>query len=99
MNDNVRPLHPSDNPQSEPPSNYGAGGGSGGDDYGERLARLETRMDYLATKEDVTKIEVGVTQNIEIAVEKMKVWILSGVLGAVVVATSIAVAIIKIFSP
>lgn len=50
-------------------------------------------------KEDVTKIEVGVTKNIEVAVEKMKVWILSGVLGAVVVATSIAVAIIKIFSP
>lgn len=33
----------------------------------ERLARLETRMDYMATKEDIQKI---------------KIWVLGGALGS-----------------
>jgi len=68
-------------PQSEPPHRGGGGG-----DYGERLARLEARMDFLATKEEIQKI---------------KVWVLSGVLGGIVggmgVAAALAVVVVRVF--
>ena len=34
------------------------GGGNGGSDYGERLARIETRLEHVAMREDVAKVEV-----------------------------------------
>jgi len=53
--------------------------------YGERLARLEARMDFLATKEEIQKI---------------KVWVLSGVLGGIVagmgLAAGLAVVVVRV---
>lgn len=34
------------------------GGGNGGSSHGERLARIEARMEYLATREDVSEVKV-----------------------------------------
>ena len=65
---------------AEPDASGGSGGG-GGKRIEERLAALETRIDYLATKEDIQKI---------------KVWVLAGVIGAVVVALGIALAILRL---
>ncbi len=45
-----------------------SGGNGGGDDIRERLARLEEKVGHLASKEDVQKI---------------KVWVLVGIIGAV----------------
>ena len=36
-----------------PPVPSTGGGGGGRDDLSERIARLETRIEYLATKEDI----------------------------------------------
>lgn len=44
------------------------GGNGGNDDIRERLARLEEKVNHLASKEDIQKI---------------KVWILLGIVGAV----------------
>ena len=41
---------------SAPPPQHGGSSGNGGN-FGERLARVEAHMAYLATKEDVSKIE------------------------------------------
>ena len=60
-------------PQSPPPSNGG---------YGERLAALEAKLEFLATKEDVKDI---------------KVWTLKGVIGGMVLAASVSIAILKLF--
>lgn len=61
--DKVVPFQP--NPNAEP-----GGGGDGVDArlraVEDRLARLETRMEYMATKEDI---------------QKLKIWVLSGALG------------------
>lgn len=75
-------------PKDEPGG--GAGGGAGVDALlravEERLARLETRMDYMATKEDI---------------ENLKIWILGGALGsvvaAIVAAIPIALLVVKAF--
>ena len=55
--------------QSNPEAEPGGGGGDGVDARlrtVERLARLETHMDYTATKEDI---------------QKLKNWVLIGALG------------------
>ena len=49
----------------------------------ERLARLETRMDYMAAKEDI---------------QKLKIWFLGGIMGSVVAAIPIALLVAKVFS-
>ena len=51
---NVRKL-------SRPPALASSGAGGGGD-YGERLARLETRIEQTATKEDVEKLRTEVVR-------------------------------------
>lgn len=77
--DKVVPFQP--NPKVEP----GRGGGDGVD---ARLARLETEMKHMATKEDL---------------QKLKIWILGGVLGgivaAIVAAIPIALFVAKVFFP
>lgn len=81
--DKVVPFQP--NPKVEP-----GGGGDGVDArlraVEDRLVRLETRMEYMATKEDL---------------QKLKIWILGGVLGgifaAIVAAIPIALFVVKVF--
>ena len=48
------------------------------------LAELNARMQYMATKEDI---------------QKVKVWTLSGVLGGMAVAATVAVAVVKWLFP
>lgn len=48
----------------------------------ERLVRLETRMENMATKEDI---------------QKLKIWILGGALGSVVATVSITLLVAKVF--
>lgn len=70
------------NPEGGP-----GGGGGGGVDarlraVEDRLTRLETRMDYMATKEDI---------------QKLKIWVLIGVLSSIVAAIPIALLVVKVF--
>lgn len=78
----VRELRAPDDAQTEPDAPASSGGGGGGRDIDRRLAALETRVEYLATKEDIQKI---------------KVWVLSGAIGGIVAAVSLSIAILKFF--
>ena len=74
-------LHSVDN-QSEPAAPASSSGGGGGIGVEHRLARLEARVEYLTTKEDI---------------QKVKVWVLVGVLGGMGIAATLAVGILKLF--
>ena len=52
----------------------GAGSNGGGDDYGERLARIEAKLECLATKKDIQSI---------------KVWMLGGVVASAMLALGV----------
>ena len=56
-------------------------GGDGG--LGERMARLETKMERVALREDVLNL---------------KIWILIGTIGGIVTAAGLAVGIVKALS-
>lgn len=77
-------IHLQSNSNAEP----GGGGGDGVDArlraVEERLVRLETRMENMATKEDI---------------QKLKIWVLGGVLGSVFAAIPIALLVVKVFFP
>ena len=60
----------------------GAGGGNGGNDLRERVARIETELKHLATKKDI---------------ERLKAWILGGVIVGMVIAATLGTAIGKLF--
>ena len=68
-----------------------AGGGSGGDgNFGERLARIESRMDFMATREDV--------QEVKTLIERKEATMLRWLLGLLVVAlVSLGVALVRTF--
>ncbi len=59
-----------------------SGSNGGGDHYGERLARIEARLEYFATKEDIQRI---------------KVWILAGVLGGMSITAMLVLGAAKLF--
>ena len=73
--------HPNNVEHLNPPSGRPVGGGNGGsqDLYG-RVSALEAKLSYLATKEDI---------------QKLKVWVLAGTIGAGVIALSIAAVFVK----
>ena len=73
-----------DKPNNVLPLKHGQGSGSngGGGNYGERLARIEASLRYMANKEDIQKI---------------KVWVLSSILGGMSAAALLTVAIVKFF--
>ena len=52
---------------------------------------VETALPTLATKEDIQKIKVDI--------EKIKVWILAGVLGGIVLAVTMVLTLFRIFLP
>lgn len=66
-------------------------GGSGGDgNHGERLARIESKMDYMATREDV--------QEVKTLIERKEATMLRWLLGLLVVAlVSLGVALVRTF--
>ena len=55
------------------------------------IQRVEGNLPYLATKEDVRKIDVDV--------HKVKVWILAGVLGVIVLAVTVVSTLLRTFLP
>ena len=59
-------------PSKVDPEDIGGGGGDG-IPPGERIAKLEARMESLATKEDVA--------NVRLEISNLKNWILGGVIG------------------
>lgn len=66
------------------------GGGNGGSSHGERLARIEAKMEYVATREDVTKVEV--------LIERKEATMLRWLLGILAVAgVSLIVALVRVF--
>ncbi len=67
----------------EPAASAGSSGGGNGGSIEERLVKLETHVQYLATKEDI---------------QKLKVWVLGGVVGGMVLAVTITLAIARIWS-
>ena len=66
---------------SAAPSPSGSGTGSSG--FGERLARIEARMEHVATKEDI---------------RKLRVWVLGGVLGALGIALVAATGVARLLA-
>ena len=65
----------------EPPIRASSGDdGGAGNSIGERLARLETKMEHVALKEDVLNL---------------KIWILGGVIGGIMSAVMITLGIVK----
>jgi len=87
--------------------NAGVGGGGNGGDFGERLARLETKADdidwkidnHLATRADMESLKTGI-ESIKVEIEKTRTgfWkVLFTTVGtATVVATSAASIIVKL---
>lgn len=63
---------------------------SGGTGHGERLARIEAKMEHVATREDLAKIEV--------LIERKESTMLRWLLGIMAVAgVSLVVALIRVF--
>ena len=77
-----RRLHAVDSPEPEGPAISPGGGGGGGSRIEERLAALETHLQYLATKEDI---------------QKLKIWVLGGVIAAGVAGLGVAVLIVRLW--
>ena len=73
-----------EHPPMPPPSRPGPSGDRGGSSgFGERLARIEARMEHVATKEDI---------------QRLRVWVLGGVLGALSVAVMGTIGIASLFT-
>ena len=86
---------------SGPPSH--GGGGNSGPGHGEPLARLEAKMDHAATREDVkVSIERIEARMEHVAtkedIQRLKVWVLGGVLGALGLAVVVATGVVKLFT-
>lgn len=65
----------------DPPGGEGTAGESGSS-VPERLIALETELKHLATKTEI---------------QKLKVWVLGGVLGGMALAATIAIAAVRLF--
>lgn len=82
-----RPGNVVDFPEGRPPP---GGGGNGGTGHGERLARIEARMEHVATREDLEKIKT--------LIERKESTMLRWLLGIMAVAgISLVVALIRVF--
>ena len=69
-------------PVPDPPGAE-SGGKGGGNNFESRLTRLETHLQYLATKEDL---------------QKLKVWWLIGIIGGMGLAATIALTFLRVFA-
>ena len=70
-------------PPSTKPSNNGGNGSNGGGSIENRLARLETRMEYVATKEDL---------------KDMQITFIKWMIGIVIASSSLTIAILRVLS-
>lgn len=84
----TRPQNVVDLPEGRPSSP--GGGSNGGSGHGERLARIEAKMEHIATREDLAKVEV--------LIERKESTMLRWLLGILAVAgVSLIVALIRVF--
>lgn len=69
-----------------------AGPGNGGSTHGERLARIEAKMEHVATREDVSELKV--------LIERKESTMLRWLLGILAVAgVSVLAALLRTFIP
>ncbi|MCY3880234.1 MAG: hypothetical protein OXF74_13775 [Rhodobacteraceae bacterium] len=72
--------------QFEPtPAQAAHGGGGNGQDFHGRVSAIEARLDYLATKEDIRRVEALISQR-EVSLQRWMIGLVSGAALAVVVA-------------
>ena len=71
--------------QPEPQASEGSGGNGSGGDYGERLVRIETKLEYLATQTDIADLKALIA-NKETTQTRWLVGVVLAALGAVVTA-------------
>ena len=72
-------------PVPDPPESASGGkGGGGGNNFEARISRLETHLQYLATKEDL---------------QKLKVWWLGGIIAGMGLAAMVALGVLRFFLP
>ena len=64
-------LRPVEDPPSPPRDPRPRGGnGNGGSDYGERLARIEAKMEHMATREDIASVRTLIAEVKTLIAEK-----------------------------
>lgn len=91
-------LQAVDAEQVNPSVPVGSDDGSGGSGIETRLKALETRVEYLATKADVKEINGQIKYlATKEDMQKVKVWVLSGVLGGMVLVATLVIGIAKFF--
>ncbi len=71
-------------PDPDSAESSGKGGGGNGGGFESRLSRLETHLQYLATKEDI---------------QKLKVWWLVGIITGMGLAATVALTVLRFFTP
>ena len=76
-------VHSHINAVPDPPGSESGGSGGGGASLESRLTRLETHMQYLATKEDL---------------QKLKVWWLAGIIAGMGLAATVSLVVLRIFA-
>ena len=69
-------------PAADEPPRQGDDGGGGSDGIAARVRALETHLPYLATREDVLRL---------------KIWVLGGVIGGMVIVAMLALAVYRLF--
>ena len=70
-------------PVSSPGAPHPGGSGADGSGFGKRLARIEAKLEHAATREDI---------------QKLRVWVLGGVLGAVGIAFVASAGVERLFA-
>ena len=85
MTDNVHSIQ-----ARQPPPTPAPGGGGNGNNLHGRLSAIEARMDYLATKEDIQRVEKLVSVR-EVSLQRWLVGILLSMIGI------LAIALVKLF--
>lgn len=87
MNNNSVTQLPTGHPGSGAPAGNGSGNGSG---FESRLSKLETHIQYLATKEDIQKLSTQIAER-ESSLQR---WLIGVLLTAIV---SLSLALIRLF--
>lgn len=95
-------LHPVPEP---PEAESGGRGGGGGGSFDSRLARLETHITYLATREDVqgvrTELESVKTSlaTVEGKIEELKSWALMRIIIIICLIGGLVLGALRLFPP
>ena len=78
-----------------------AGGAGGGGDHGERLARIESKMEYMATREDVAEVKTLIERDVgdvKTLIERKEATMLRWLCSMVVVAIiTLVAALVRTF--